>query len=116
MRSLARLKTFSLVALLGCLPLSVLGGDIISTNGFSTCLTNGTVEVKNLDVSYNKNTRVINFNVAGESKVQQNVTASLIVSAYGRQVYTKEINPCAEGMTQMCPGRLEQINTRTRPC
>lgn len=114
MRSFAGLKTLSLAALLGCLPVSVLGGDVISTSGFSTCLDNSTIEVKNLDVSYNKNTRVINFIVAGESKKVQNVTANLIVSAYGRQVYTKEIKPCEEGMTQMCPGRSKASTYHTR--
>jgi len=112
MRSFAGLKPLSLAALLGCLP-AVLGGDVISTSGFSTCLDNSTIEVKNLDVSYNKNTRVINFNVAGESKKVQNVTASLVVSAYGRQVYTKEIKPCEEGLKEMCPGRPEESARRT---
>lgn len=105
MRSLTGLRTLALAALLGCMPLGTLAGNVISTSGFSTCMDNSTIEVKNLDVSYDKNSRVLNFNVAGESKQRQNVTASLIVSAYGRQVYTKEFSPCDEGMMEMCPGR-----------
>ncbi|KAK3657625.1 hypothetical protein LTR56_002400 [Elasticomyces elasticus] len=91
------------LALLSILPVGVLGGNILSTTGFSSCMNNGTVKVEKLDVSYDKNTRVLTFDVAGTSDIVQNVTATLLVSAYGKQVYTKEFNPCDTGMPEMCP-------------
>ena len=91
------------LALLSILPVGVLGGNILSTTGFSSCMNNGTVEVKKLDVSYDKNSRVLTFDVAGSSEIVQNVTATLVVSAYGKQVYTKDFNPCDTGMPEMCP-------------
>lgn len=89
--------------LLSMLPAGVLGANVLSTTGYSLCMTNGTVQVDKLDVSYNKNTRVINFDVAGRSTVEQNVTAKLTVTAYGQEVYTRSFSPCDQGMDEMCP-------------
>ena len=91
--------------LLSALPAGVLGSDVLSTTGFSQCVNNPSVEVTNLNVTYNKNTRQLNFDVAGISKVVQKVKANLIVSAYGKTVYTKDFNPCDTGMKEMCPGK-----------
>ncbi|KAK3669322.1 hypothetical protein LTR78_010784 [Recurvomyces mirabilis] len=88
---------------LACLATSVLGGNILSTSGFSQCMEGGTVQVKNLDVSYDKDSRVLTFDVAGTSDKVQNVTAELVVTAYGKIVYTKDFSPCDTGMPQMCP-------------
>ncbi|KAK3116192.1 hypothetical protein LTR53_003686 [Teratosphaeriaceae sp. CCFEE 6253] len=103
MRSIAGGCRLLPLALLSILPVGVLGGNLLSTTGFSSCMNNGTVQVKKLDVSYDKDTRVLTFDVAGSSDIVQNVTATLLVSAYGKQVYTKEFNPCDTGMPEMCP-------------
>ena len=89
--------------LLSALPAVVLGGDILSTDGFSTCVNNPSVKVTNLDVTYNKNTRQLDFNVAGLSQGVQKVKANLIVSAYGEQIYQKDFNPCDPELPEMCP-------------
>lgn len=99
MRALAAAACFFTI------PTGVFGADVLSTNSFTTCLDNSAIEVNKLDVSYNKNTRKLIFDVAGESKSEQNVTARLVVTAYGKQVYEKEFSPCEQGMTEMCPGR-----------
>lgn len=78
--------------------------DVLSTNGFTTCLDNSEIQVDKLNVQYNKNTRKLTFDVAGESKSAQNVTANLVVTAYGKEVYSREFSPCDEGMDEMCPG------------
>ncbi|TKA83296.1 hypothetical protein B0A55_00777 [Friedmanniomyces simplex] len=103
MRSSAGVRTLLPLALLSILPVGVLGGNILSTSGFSSCMNNATVQVKNLNVSYDKTSRILTFDVAGTSDIVQNVTANLIVSAYGKQIYTKEVNPCDTGMAEMCP-------------
>ena len=94
--------------LLSTLPAGVLGADQLSTTGFSQCVNNPSVKVTNLQVTYNKNTRQLDFNVAGTSKVVQKVKASLVVSAYGKTVYTKDFNPCTTGMKQMCPSKFSR--------
>ena len=68
-------------------------------------MNNPSVKVTKLNVSYNKNTRVLDFDVAGASDTVQKVKANLIVSAYGKQVYSTSFNPCDKGMTQICPGK-----------
>lgn len=83
--------------------------DVLSTNGFTTCLDNSAIQVDKLNVQYNKNSRKLTFDVAGESKSEQNVTANLVVTAYGKQVYQKEFSPCDEGMEEMCPGTCDKI-------
>jgi hypothetical protein len=93
--------------LLSALPAGVLGGNILSTSGFSTCVNDPSVKVNNLDVTYNKDTRQLDFSFSGESNEVQKVKATMIVSAYGKEVYTKEFNPCdsANEMPEICPGK-----------
>lgn len=84
------------------------GADVISTNGFSSCSSGGsTITVENLDISFDRTTNKITFDVAGKSDVEQDVTASLIVQAYGVNVYNQTFDPCAEDtkVDQLCPGK-----------
>ncbi len=92
---------------LSALPTTVLGADILKTSGFTTCLDKSTITVDKLDVQYDRSGNTVTFDVAGSSAKEQNVTASLIVTAYGKQVYQKDFDPCAEDtkVQQLCPGR-----------
>lgn len=83
-----------------------LATDTISTNEVSTCLTSSDVEVRELSVTYTRSTREVVFNIDGTSKRVQNVTASLTVTAYGNQVYSKDFDPCSSEnyVAQLCPG------------
>jgi len=89
------------------LPARVLGGDILKTSGFTTCLASSTVTVDKLDVQYDRSVNTVTFDVSGSSSKEQNVTASLTVTAYGKQVYQKDFDPCAEDtkVQQLCPGK-----------
>ena len=94
------------LASLALLP-SVLGADILKTSGFSNC-NNGTstIKVNNVDISFDRNTNEIQFDVSGTSTKEQDVTAELIVTAYGIQVYQDTFDPCDEStkVDQLCPG------------
>lgn len=103
------MRVLTAAALLSGLPSAVLGTDVLTTNSFSTCLDNSDIRVDTLDVSYNRVTRKITFKVAGESTTAQNVTAKLVVSAYGKQFYQKTFSPCDEGMAEMCPGMYKYV-------
>ncbi|KAG8532608.1 uncharacterized protein KY384_002485 [Bacidia gigantensis] len=85
--------------------LGVLATDILKTSGFETCTDNGTITVQKLDISFNRATRQVEFDVAGKSMEEQKVTATLSVSAYGKEVYKKDFNPCdsATKVEQLCP-------------
>lgn len=93
--------------LLSALPAGVLGGNTLSTDGFSTCINDPTIKVTNLDVTYNKDTSRLDFSFAGVSNTVQKVKGELIVSAYGKTVYTKSFNPCDSDtkMPELCPGK-----------
>lgn len=87
---------------------SVLAADIISTNGFSNCQKgDSTIQVHNVDIAFDRSTNTITFDVSGTSQISQDVTASLIVEAYGIKVYNQTFDPCAEDtkVDQLCPGK-----------
>ena len=93
------------LGLLSILSTGVLAGDILSTNGFSTCTSDPSIKVSALNVQYNRKTRQLVFDVAGASEKAQNVSINMIVSAYGKQVYQDSYNPCTSGLPEMCPGK-----------
>lgn len=93
--------------LLASAPLGVLAGDVLKTNGYSSCLTGPSdIRVNKLDIEFDRNTKKVKFDVSGTNEKEQNVMATLVVNAYGREVYKNSFDPC-EGATkveQLCPG------------
>ncbi|KAI1450446.1 TRP-domain-containing protein [Annulohypoxylon stygium] len=83
----------------------VLGDDLLVTSGFTNCEDDSTIRVQKADISYNNADKTVVFDVAGTSSKQQNVTATLSVTAYGQDVYTNSFNPCETGtyVQQLCP-------------
>ena len=102
--------------LLASAPLGVLANDVLQTNGYSSCLTGSSdITVNKLDISFDRTTKKIKFDVSGTNSKEQKVMATLLVNAYGRSVYNKTFNPC-EGDTkvdQLCPGRFSDIKVST---
>jgi ML-like domain len=92
--------------------------DVLSTTGFATC-GNGTqdISVSEFDMSFDRTTNELNFAVAGDSVISQNVigitplpsrmrlmnVAKVSVSALGQVRYTNTFNPCDHNITQLCP-------------
>jgi hypothetical protein len=99
----------AILLLFSSLPVRVLGGDVLQTNGFTSCDgSNAAITVQNVNITYNKATQLVDFNVAGTSNEVQNVTATMTVTAYGQQIYQKSFDPCDPSTTvaQLCPGKL----------
>jgi TRP (transient receptor potential)-like protein len=99
----------AILLLFSSLPARVLGGDVLQTNGFTSCDgSNAAITVQNVNITYNKATQLVDFNVAGTSNEVQNVTATMTVTAYGQQIYQKSFDPCDPSTTvaQLCPGEL----------
>lgn len=91
--------------LLASAPLRVLGADILKTNGFSICQDDSDIKVERLNLEFDRSTKKIVFDVAGSSAKEQKVMATIIVKAYGKEVYRNKFNPC-EGenqVDQLCP-------------
>lgn len=96
----------SLLICAGLLSSSAYAADVLATNGFQSCLNNGTIKVQKMNVKFDHSTNRVNFDVAGTSEKEQNVTAHLEVFAYGHTVYTKDFDPCGNDphVDQLCPG------------
>ncbi|KAF3903575.1 hypothetical protein AA313_de0202834 [Arthrobotrys entomopaga] len=102
MLRLSRVSLLSAALLLGSL--QVQAADILTTSGFASCdNADTTVNVKAFNLEYNKANMTVKFNVAGESKISQQVTADLVVTAYGKQVYTQSFDPCEKNIKFLCP-------------
>ncbi|CAD6504098.1 BgTH12-05835 [Blumeria graminis f. sp. triticale] len=113
------LSTISLI-LTATLPTLVLGGQVLRTSSFTTCLSNTNTTVQHLDIKYNAEDRTVTFNVTGTSGSVQNVTAQLNVTAYGIDVYHNTFNPCSTStfVSQICPlpaGTFSANGTQTIP-
>lgn len=79
-------------------------GDVLRTHGFTTCLESSDIEVKKLDISFDRTSNKINFDIVGSSKKSQKIKASLVVNAYG-QSFTKDFDPCDKKtkVDKLCP-------------
>jgi hypothetical protein len=94
--------------LLASAPLGVLANDVLKTNGYSSCLNgNSDITVNKLNIEFDRSTKKIKFDVSGTNGKAQKVMATLIVNAYGKEVYRNEFDPCEGSMKvdQLCPGR-----------
>lgn len=95
---------------LAALPVRVLADNILQTTGFDNCgASNASITVQSLTLSFDAANNLVNFDVAAESTVVQNVTANLEVYAYGKLVYSKDLDPCDSStyVQQLCPGKIE---------
>ncbi|KAK9240447.1 hypothetical protein V1525DRAFT_394987 [Lipomyces kononenkoae] len=82
----------------------VLADATIGTSTFYTCDNiNATVIASNFSVSYSQQTQNITFDLAGTSVEQQNVTATISVSAYGKNLFNYTFHPCDYGIKPLCP-------------
>ncbi|KAF9694901.1 hypothetical protein EKO04_006726 [Ascochyta lentis] len=99
-------STLAPFLLLASAPLGVLAGDVLKTNGYSSCLTgNSDIKVNKLDIEFDRSTKKVKFDVSGTNAKEQKVMATLQVNAYGRSVYSKTFNPCDADtkVDQLCP-------------
>ncbi|KAJ5942574.1 hypothetical protein N7516_002742 [Penicillium verrucosum] len=82
-----------------------LAADTLSTHGFNLCMTDSAINVQKMDVTYARSTGVVVFDVAGTNAMEQNVSASITVTAYGNELYSKDFDPCGTEIhvDQLCP-------------
>jgi hypothetical protein len=100
-------SSIRLLSISSLLFLTVAAKDILSINSFSECQSDAEINVKKVNIQYDNAIKSIKFDVAGSSTKSQNVTAQLKVEAYGKDVYTKEFNPCDPStfVAGLCPGK-----------
>lgn len=76
---------------------------IIESTSLVSCMDNSKFTASLFKVSFNPDTRVIDFDINGISEINSNVTANLQVYAYGYKVMDQLLDPCKSGMRGMCP-------------
>lgn len=106
--------------LLATAPLGALAGDVLKTNGYTSCQDNADIKVNRMDIEFDKATKKVKFDVSGTSEKKQEVMATLVVNAYGIEVYKNEFDPCKEDtkVPQLCPvpeGTFGAQGTQTIP-
>ena len=91
----------------GSLSTCASANDILKTSGFTTCIEDSKISVENLHIQFDRQTNQLVFDVKGTSTEEQKTLASLSVSAYGKEVYSREFNPCdnATKVDQLCPSK-----------
>lgn len=80
--------------------------DVLKTDGIQTCMDDAEIKVEKVNVTYDRTTQKVTFDAAGSSLKVQEVMASLKVTAYGKEVYNNEFDPCDKDtkVEQLCPG------------
>ena len=108
MRSPSVLRRLAFAVLAASATLSFASAsDVLSSSGFTNCAQNPDIKVNDANVTFDRSTGEVKFVVSGTSNKEQNVNASLVVMAYGQQVYSKDFDPCDEPVIdQLCPGIL----------
>lgn len=114
-----RCSLFQLVVRLIFTSLAI-AADSLSSSDFTNCLQNATIRVNYAYVGFEQATGTITFDVSGTSTEVQKVKASLVVLAYGTQVYQRTFDPCDEStkVAQLCPGEFSyRVHARVLiPC
>lgn len=92
--------------LLATAPLSAFAADVLKTTGYTLCQDDSEIKVNRMDIEFDKATKKVTFDVSGTSLKKQEVMATLVVNAYGIEVYKNEFDPCKEDtkVPQLCPG------------
>lgn len=68
-------------------------------------MENSLFEATLFNVSFTPDTNTLHISINGDSSINGNVTATLVVIAYGFNALTKELDPCEMGddFKGMCP-------------
>lgn len=105
-RSGSRRSIWGAVLVVAALAKGVWADDVLETSGFTSCGSDAAVTVQRVDIKYDNANKNVIFNVAGTSNLEQNVTATLNVTAYGTQIYSNSFDPCSPStfVKQLCPG------------
>lgn len=90
----------------------VQAGDVLKNDGFKTCMDNSEIKVQRLNMEFDRGSKTITFDVAGSSSKKQNITAALVIEAYGQE-FKNDFNPCDEKtkLDELCPGMYKDISS-----
>jgi hypothetical protein len=101
-------STLSIAIIFSLLSLRVAAQSMLTSSGFTNCLSNATIKVDRAAIQFDKTSGNITFDVQGTSSQIQKVVATLVVTAYGNTVASQSFNPCdaSSFVAQLCPGKF----------
>lgn len=108
---MARWTVWRLVAYAAAFASTTAANQVLHTDGFTNCESESPIRLNHVDITFDNDAKKITFDLAGVSEKEQNVTAALSITAYGKDVYTNHFNPC-EGenyIEKLCPGKVIRI-------
>ena len=87
------------------LPNYAFSADILSTQGFTSCMSDADVDIRKFDVTYDRSVGQVTFDIQGISPETQNITALATIYAYGHQISTTSVDPCEPNnyVEKLCP-------------
>lgn len=116
MRLLLRPWSISTVltsCLLASLPGHVFAERSILSSSLNPCQPVNNFTASLFNVYFTPDNASLSFNVVGVAAISGNVTALVEVIAYGYTAVKQSIDPCAQGITQLCPLNPGQIQIQS---
>ncbi|KAF1982690.1 TRP-domain-containing protein [Aulographum hederae CBS 113979] len=102
--------TLVLSALLYLLPVANARNMLLSTS-LNPCMDNSHFSATLFNVVFTPDNGLLSFDINGISAISGNVTAELLVYAYGYKILNKELNPCDnDDLKGLCPMNTGQID------
>ncbi|KAH8147887.1 uncharacterized protein LAJ45_07988 [Morchella importuna] len=85
---------------------------LIQSTSLNPCMENSKFSASLFNVTFSPDDYILNININGVSSINGNVTATLLVIAYGYTALSREMDPCTmgEGFSGMCPMTQGLIN------
>ncbi|KAK5133496.1 hypothetical protein LTR08_007633 [Meristemomyces frigidus] len=86
---------------------------MLYSDSLNPCQTNNNFSATQFDVVLTPANNTLSFSVTGVSTITGNITIDLVVSAYGLNIYTTTLDPCALDFAGLCPMSEGQLNLPT---
>lgn len=92
---------------------NVSGTSLIKSSALLSCMANSQFSASTFDVTFFPNNSSVSLDVNAISLIDSNVTAEILVSAYGIVVANKTIDLCSLNVAEVCPLQPGHIDVLT---
>ncbi|KAK9370324.1 hypothetical protein V1509DRAFT_560856 [Lipomyces kononenkoae] len=86
---------------------------LIKSTSLQTCIDNSDFSASLFNLIFTPDNATLSIDIVAVSSLNGNITASLVVDAYGLTVVTETLNPCDLGMDQLCPIKPGQFSLQS---
>ena len=86
---------------------------LLQSTSLIQCMDNSNFSASLFQVVFTPDNKTLSININGISSISGNVTAEVVVTAYGFQALKEELNPCDLGLDGLCPMQTGTIPIET---